>query len=64
MKNGKGVTVEIGKDGKVSVNKKPGAKAADSNASRMGLTYYAADADKQEQFFRPIIEQVWMPDAV
>ena len=26
LKNGKGVTVEIGKNGKVLVNKKPGAK--------------------------------------
>lgn len=50
MKNGKGVTVEIGKDGKVLVNKKPGAKAANSNAAGMGLTCYAADADKREQF--------------
>ena len=50
LKNGKGVTVEIGKNGKVSVNKKLGAKAANSNASGMGLTCYAADADKQEQF--------------
>ncbi|HEZ4000194.1 TPA: hypothetical protein WIC76_001833 [Neisseria meningitidis] len=49
-KNGKGVTVEIGKNGKVSVNKKPGAKAANSNAAGMGLTCYAADADKREQF--------------
>ena len=40
----------IYKNGKVSVNKKPGAKAANSNASGMGLTCYAADADKQEQF--------------
>jgi hypothetical protein len=50
LKNGKGVTVEIGKNGKVSVNKKPGTKAANSNASGMGLTCYAADAGKQEQF--------------
>ena len=50
LKNGKGVTVEIGKGGKVSVNKKPGAKAANSNAAGMGLTCYAADADKREQF--------------
>ena len=49
-KNGKGVTVEIGKNGKVLVNKKPGAKANNSNASGMGLTCYAADADKREQF--------------
>ncbi len=31
LKNGKGVTVEIGKNGKVLVNKKPGAKANNSN---------------------------------
>ena len=50
LKNGKGVTVEIGKNGKVLVNKKPGAKVNNSNASGMGLTCYAADADKREQF--------------
>ena len=50
LKNGKGVTVEIGKNGKVLVNKKPGAKANNSNASGMGLTCYAVDADKREQF--------------
>ena len=50
LKNGKGVTVEIGKNGKVLVNKKPGAKANNSNAAGMGLTCYAADADKREQF--------------
>ena len=38
------------KNGKVLVNKKPGAKANNSNASGMGLTCYAADADKREQF--------------
>ncbi|MBF1265655.1 MAG: hypothetical protein HXM80_08295 [Neisseria sicca] len=50
LKNGKGVTVEIGKNGKVLVNKKPGAKANNSNAAGMGLTCYATDADKREQF--------------
>lgn len=50
LKNGKGVTVEIGKNGKVLVNKKPGSKANNSNAAGMGLTCYAADADKREQF--------------
>ena len=50
LKNGKGVAVEIGKNGKVLVNKKPGAKASNSNAAGMGLTCYAADADKREQF--------------
>ena len=50
LKNGKGVTVEIGKNGKVLVNKKPGAKANNSNAAGMGLTCYAADEDKREQF--------------
>ena len=50
LKNGNGVTVEIGKNGKVLVNKKPGAKASNSNAAGMGLTCYAADADKREQF--------------
>jgi len=32
------------------VNKNPGAKASNSNAAGMGLTCYAADADKREQF--------------
>ena len=48
-KNGN-VATEGGKNGKVLVNKKPGAKANNSNASGMGLTCYAADADKREQF--------------
>ena len=38
------------KNGKILVNKKPGAKANNSNAAGMGLTCYVADADKREQF--------------
>lgn len=61
LKNGKGVTVEIGKNGKVLVNKKPGAKANNSNAAGMGLTCYAADADKREQLvlFDQLLIQDW-----
>lgn len=40
------------------MNKKPGAKANNSNASGMGLTCYAADADKREQFCSTIIDWI------
>ena len=50
LKNGKTITLDIGKDGKTTVNKKPGAQVKNSNAAGMGLTCYAADADKRTQY--------------
>ena len=46
-----GVSVETdAKSGKTLVNKKPGGQVKNGNAASMGLTCYAADANKNEQF--------------
>ena len=51
QKNGPAVSVETdAKSGKTLVNKKPGGQVKNGNAASMGLTCYAADANKNEQF--------------
>ena len=50
LKNGKGVTVEIGKNGKVLVNKKTGCESEQQQCVRHGFDMLCADADKREQF--------------
>ncbi|MDO4878331.1 MAG: hypothetical protein Q3966_03425 [Neisseria sp.] len=51
LKDGSAVSVETdGKTGKTLVNKKPGGQVKNSTAAGMGLTCYAADEDKGEQF--------------
>ena len=49
QKGGAAVAVET-KNGKTTVNGKPGGQVKNGNAASMGLTCYAADANKNEQF--------------
>ena len=50
LKNGQSVRIDTDKNGRISVNKKPGRKAQNSNAAAMGLTCYAADAAARSHF--------------